>query len=84
MARARWDATEENVTLGTRKAGRPGTADGRSKHGQSGGEWVAMQTTGHETRSVFDRYHIVSLEDLQEGSRKLAGPSHGHSRADCP
>lgn len=36
-------------------------------------EKVAMTMTGHETRSVFDRYHIVSPGHLQEASRKLAG-----------
>ncbi len=36
-------------------------------------ERVAMTVTGHKTRTVFDRYHIVSPGDLQEVARKLAG-----------
>jgi len=36
-----------------------------------------MQLSGHRTASVFDRYDIHDLQDLEEATAKLAG-----SRAD--
>lgn len=42
-------------------------------------ERVAMSVTGHRTRAVFDRYHIVSPGDLQEVARRLTGTFSGTS-----
>ncbi len=40
-------------------------------------ERVAMTVTGHRTRSMFDRYHIVSPGDLQDVARRLTGTISG-------
>jgi hypothetical protein len=40
-------------------------------------ERVAMKVTGHNTRTVFDRYHIVTPSDLRDVARKLTGAFSG-------
>jgi len=36
-------------------------------------ERVAMQLSGHRTRSVFERYNVTSEGDFREAARKLTG-----------
>jgi hypothetical protein len=40
-------------------------------------ERVAMKVTGHRTRAVFDRDHIVSRTDLQDVAARLTGTLTG-------
>ena len=35
-------------------------------------ERVAMEITGHKTRAVFERYNIVSPNDLMDAGKRLA------------
>jgi integrase len=38
-------------------------------------EKVAMSISGHKTRSVFDRYHIVSTENVTDAMRRVEAAS---------
>jgi integrase len=48
-------------------------------------EKVAMQITGHKTRAVFDRYHIVAPEDLKAATARIAARvGHSHNLSHTP
>ena len=40
-------------------------------------ERVAMAVTGHKTRAIFDRYHVVNPADLQEMARRMGEKFQG-------
>jgi len=43
-------------------------------------ERVAMQVTGHKTRSIVDRYHVMSPGDLQDVARRFTDSPDTFSR----
>jgi integrase len=47
-------------------------------------ERVAMKVSGHRSRTVFDRYRIVSPGDLQDVARKLTGAFAGTTPQNSP
>ena len=46
-------------------------------------EKVAMLISGHKTRAVFDRYHIVDERDTQDAMRKLDAYAKARAEAEC-